>query len=229
MSYERKKETSNIATTKTTTTIPTTTKKVYDKVIAFTFDDGPSIYTLDVLNVLDEYNAKATFFEVGYMIKNRTDTVNEVLNRGYEIGNHTYDHSNLNKLSLEKVQNKIDSNNALFNEITGQNMSLLRPPYGNCKTSIRSVITVPIINWSVDSRDWESRNAEKIIEVVKRDTSDGDIVLFHDLYPETLEAIKVLVPYFYEQGYEIVSVSKLFEIKGIELELGKIYYSAKNN
>ena len=218
----------SLTTTTTTTTMTTTTKVVSpDKVISFTFDDGPSKYTSLIMDVFDQYGAKATFFEVGYMMKNRTDTVKEVLNRGFEIGNHTTDHSNLNKLSADKVKEKVYGNNDTFKEITGTNFPLLRPPYGNCKTAVKELIDVPIIKWSVDSRDWESRNKEKIIALVKSNTKSGDIVLFHDLYESTYEAIKVLVPYYYEQGYTIVSVSELFKINNKELENGHIYYSAK--
>lgn len=198
-----------------------------DKVIAFTFDDGPSKYTIDILNILDAYGAKATFFEVGYMMKNRGEIVKEVLARGHEIGNHTTDHSNLNKLSTAKIKEKVSGNNDIFKSITNQDFPLLRPPYGNCKESIRSLIDVPIIKWSVDSRDWESRNKDKIIELVKKYTKTGDIILFHDLYESTKDAIEVLVPYFYEQGYTIVTVSELFEINEIELEPSHVYYSAK--
>ena len=212
----------------TTTTNTTTTKVVSpDKVISFTFDDGPSKYTSLIMDVFDKYGAKATFFEVGYMMKSRKDTVQEVLSRGFEIGNHTIDHSNLNKLTADKVKEKVYGNNDTFKEITGTNFPLLRPPYGNCKTTVKELIDVPIIKWSVDSRDWESRNKDKIIALVKSNTKSGDIVLFHDLYESTYEAIKVLVPYYYDQGYTIVSVSELFKINNKELENGHIYYSAK--
>ena len=212
----------------TTTTTTTTTKVVSpDKVISFTFDDGPSKYTSLIMDVFDKYGAKATFFEVGYMMKSRKDTVQEVLSRGFEIGNHTTDHSNLNKLTADKVKDKVYGNNDTFKEITGTNFPLLRPPYGNCKTAVKELIDVPIIKWSVDSRDWESRNKDKIIALVKSNTKSGDIVLFHDLYESTYEAIKVLVPYYYDQGYTIVSVSELFKINNKELENGHIYYSAK--
>ena len=212
----------------TTTTTTTTTKVVSpDKVISFTFDDGPSKYTSLIMDVFDKYGAKATFFEVGYMMKSRKDTVQEVLSRGFEIGNHTTDHSNLNKLTADKVKEKVYGNNDTFKEITGTNFPLLRPPYGNCKAAVKELIDVPIIKWSVDSRDWESRNKDKIIALVKSNTKSGDIVLFHDLYESTYEAIKVLVPYYYEQGYTIVSVSELFKINNKELENGHIYYSAK--
>jgi len=229
----------SLTTTKTITTTTTTTTTIEkqkdsippednnNKIIAFTFDDGPSKYTSEIMDVLEEYGAKATFFEVGYMIKTRKDTVKEVYERGFEIGNHTTDHSNLNKLTTAKAKEKIYDNNELFKEITGIDFPLIRPPYGNCKSSVQAVIDVPIIMWSVDSRDWESRNAEKIIAVVKSETKSGDIVLFHDLYPSTLEAIKTLVPYYTDQGYKIVGVSELFQLNGKELENGKKYYNAR--
>lgn len=227
-----------VLTTKSTTTTTTTTtikndiaddtkKDSGDKIIAFTFDDGPSKYTSLIMDVLDKYEAKATFFEVGYMMKNRKEIVLEVLSRGFEIGNHTTDHSNLNKLSAEKIKEKVYGNNDIFKEITGKDFPLLRPPYGNCKNSIKELIDVPIIKWSVDSRDWESRNKDKIVSLVKKETKSGDIVLFHDLYESTYEAIKVLVPYYYEQGYKIVSVSELFATNGKTLENSHIYYHAK--
>ena len=225
-----KKLTTTTTTTTITKAITTTTKVLTDngnKVIAFTFDDGPSKYTSLIMDILDKYGAKATFFEVGYMMRNRKSMVKEVVDRGFEVGNHTTDHSNLNKLSADKVKEKVDDNNALFYEITGQNFPLLRPPYGNCKSSVKELISVPIIKWSVDSRDWESRNRDKIVSLVKSNTKSGDIVLFHDLYESTYEAIKVLVPYYYEKGYKIVSVSELFALNGKNLEGYHIYYSAK--
>ena len=153
--------------------------------------------------------------------------VKEVVERGFEVGNHTTDHSNLNKLKPDKAKSKLTDNNDLFYSITGQTMELIRPPYGLANDKIKAVIDKPIIKWSVDTRDWESRNTEKIVELTKAQTKDGDIILFHDLYKTTLEAVKILVPYFHEQGYNIVTVSELYKQKGITLEPQKVYYKAK--
>lgn len=211
--------------------VESTTEKVtpviYDKVVAFTFDDGPSKYTLEIMDILDKYDSKATFFEVGYMIKNNVDIVKEVINRGFEVGNHTTDHSNLRKLSYDKIKSKINDNNSLFYEITGKNMTYLRPPYGNLNDNVKRIVDVPIIKWSVDSRDWESRNKDKIVSLVKSTVKDGDIVLFHDLYQSTKEAIEVLVPDLISEGYRIVSVSELFNLKNIALEPQKVYNKAR--
>lgn len=197
------------------------------KYIAFTFDDGPSKYTPEIMDILDKYNFKATFFEVGYMMRNNSSIVKEVINRGYEVGNHTVDHSNLNKLNKSNILKKVNSNSELFKSYTGYEMKLVRCPYGNSNKLVRSTIDNPIINWSVDSRDWESRNTEKIYNLVVNNTKEGDIILFHDIYGTTRDAIAKLAEYFYRKGYRVVSVSELFQIYNKDLENHKVYFNAR--
>ncbi|MDD4188447.1 MAG: polysaccharide deacetylase family protein [Bacilli bacterium] len=193
------------------------------KLVAFTFDDGPSKYTLEVLDILDEFNAKATFFVVGYNVKIRNSVVLELYNRGFELGNHTIDHSRLTKFNCEKANEKITQNNELVKNITNEEMILFRPPYGAINETLINCLNYPIILWSVDSRDWESRNTEMIIYEVLSNVEDGSIVLFHDLYPTTVEAIKLILPILYADNYEVVSVSELFNARGIPLENNKLY------
>ncbi len=196
------------------------------KLIAFTFDDGPSNLTLELLDVLDEFNANSTFFLVGYNVKIRNSVVLDMYNRGFELANHTIDHSRLTKFDCSKANDKINQNEELYNNITNSTMPLLRPPYGSINDKLVECILNPIILWSVDSRDWESRNTEKIVATVLSDIKEGDIVLFHDLYPTTIEAIKVLLPILYADGYKVVSVSELFAANNIQLENHKIYRKA---
>lgn len=205
----------------------TTTAPIYSKVVAFTFDDGPSKYTEEILAILDEYKAKATFFEVGYMINSHNSVTIDAYNRGFEIGNHTYDHSNLTKFNADTMLEKINSNNNLYHSITNDNMVLVRPPYGYVNSLVKSTIAAPLITWSVDSRDWESRNTDKIVTLVESTIQNGDIILFHDLYPTTVEAIKILVPYLSENDYKIVSVSELFKYNNKTLENGHVYRNAR--
>ena len=193
------------------------------KLVAFTFDDGPSSYTLELMDILEEYNANATFFLVGYNIKVRNTVVLDMYSRGFEIGNHTTDHSKLTKFDCSKAQTKINGNDELFHNITNDNMKMLRPPYGAYNDAIKSCAGVPIIMWSVDSRDWESRNTEKIVDVVLSSIKEGDIVLFHDLYATTIEAVKILLPVLYADGYQVVNVSQLYASKNIILENGSVY------
>lgn len=197
------------------------------KLVAFTFDDGPSKYTLDIANILEEYNASATFFEVGYNIKAHPEITKELSERGFEIANHTTDHSKLTKLTEVKYLSKINDNNALFKELTGKDMPYLRPPYGSYNDKIKASAGVPIVTWSLDTRDWESRNKDKVIEMVINNIKEGDIILFHDLYESTRDAVKELMPLLKEQGYQAVSVGELFKSKGITLEAGTSYRYAR--
>lgn len=197
------------------------------KLVAFTFDDGPSKYTLDIANILEEYNASATFFEVGYNIKAHPEITKELSERGFEIANHTTDHSKLTKLTEAKYLSKINDNNAIFKELTGKDMPYLRPPYGSYNDKIKASAGVPIVTWSLDTRDWESRNKDKVIEMVINNIKEGDIILFHDLYESTRDAVKELMPLLKEQGYQAVSVGELFKSKGITLEAGTSYRYAR--
>lgn len=197
------------------------------KLVAFTFDDGPNKYTLDIANILEEYNASATFFEVGYNIKAHPEITKELSERGFEIANHTTDHSKLTKLTEVKYLSKINDNNALFKELTGKDMPYLRPPYGSYNDKIKASAGVPIVTWSLDTRDWESRNKDKVIEMVINNIKEGDIILFHDLYESTRDAVKELMPLLKEQGYQAVSVGELFKSKGITLEAGTSYRYAR--
>lgn len=195
------------------------------KLLAFTFDDGPSIYTIPIANELRKYNANATFFLVGYNIKSKNDVVLELFNRGHELGNHTLDHTRLTKFNCEKLDIYLNENEVLVENIINEKIKLLRPPYGLVNDKIINCINYPLILWNIDSRDWESRNVNSIMEVVLKNPQDGDIVLFHDLYETTYESIKKLLPILYNNGFQVVSVSELMEAKGIELQNGERYRS----
>ncbi len=196
------------------------------KLVAFTFDDGPTSYTLELLDTLDQFNANATFFLVGYNVKIRNSIVLEIYNRGFELGNHTTDHSRLTRFNCEKANEKINQNQELVKNITNDTMKLFRPPYGAINDKLQECIDYPIILWSVDSRDWETRNTESIVTEVLANIKENDIVLFHDLYQTTIDAVKILLPILYADDYKVVSVSELFEAKSIDLENNQIYRKA---
>lgn len=199
----------------------------YDKVIAFTFDDGPSQYTTSLVDALIANDSKATFFELGNRMKYNQDIVREIYNKGMEVASHTYAHKNLNKLSESEIDSEVNSTNIIFNEITGGNIGYLRPPYGNANEKVRSRVNMPIITWSVDTEDWLSRDSETIYNHILEHVKDGDIVLMHDIYPETIEAVKKVLPVLIERGYKVTTVSELAKEKGVTLENGHIYRSFK--
>ncbi len=197
------------------------------KTIAFTFDDGPSTYDLEIIDTLVASHSKATFFVVGNRINNYTSSIQKMLDNGMEVGNHTYDHKSMTKLSTEAMREEIVKTNETFKALTGQELKLFRPSYGSINKTVLLTIGMPSILWSIDTLDWQSRDVDKICEAILKDVSDGDIVLMHSLYKTTSEAVKKVIPELYKRGYQIVTVSELMELKGITLSAGSSYRNAK--
>ncbi|MBR4781171.1 MAG: polysaccharide deacetylase family protein [Lachnospiraceae bacterium] len=198
-------------------------------IVALTFDDGPSANTASILDTLNEYGAHATFFMVGENVTAHPDRVKMVYDAGCEVGNHTVNHKNLNNLTKKEIKKEIEDNQADINAALGVTIScLVRPPYGNVNDNVREACKHPMINWSVDTLDWKSRNADSVFEEVKKSTKDGSIILMHDLYGSTAEAVKKVVPWLVEQGYQICSVSEMFAARGVTLENGHVYNSVMN-
>lgn len=206
--------------------IDTSTDRKYK--IAFTFDDGPGSYTKELVDTLKINGSTATFFMLGNRMKYNQDTVLYVVNNGMEIGSHSYSHKNLDKISDDEMQEEINSTTIIFNEITGKNIELFRPPYGNVSSSTKEKIPFAIVKWNIDTEDWLFRNAEHTYEHIISHACDGCIVLMHDIYKETLEAVKMSIPALQEMGYDVVSVSKLAKSKNITMLPGNIYRSFNN-
>lgn len=178
------------------------------KFIAFTFDDGPSKYTSELIDTLELNNSSATFFMLGNRKKYNTDIVKKVYNSNSEIGTHTYSHKRLTSLSNDEIYNEINSSEIIFNDITGDHLKYLRPPYGSYNDHIKG-LGYNIILWNIDPKDWLTRDSKKIYNSVLNNACDGCIVLMHDIYPETIEAVKMLIPTLNEMNYEVVSISNL--------------------
>ena len=190
--------------------------------LCLTFDDGPNTsQTLKVLDILDKYKIKATFFMVGENIEYQKDIVKKVSNKGHEIGNHFYSHENINKVSKEEIRSSIVKTNELIYNITGKMPKVIRPPYGFVNDDVKRIcgeLDMSIILWTADkdSRDWELTPASQIIENVTKKVTNGDIFLFHDgskKFTNTLEAIDVIIPKLQDKGYTWVSVSTLINEK----------------
>ena len=208
------------------------TKSVYEeeqnkKLVAITFDDGPSEYSLEILDCLIENDSKATFFELSSRIKNNKEITKKLYLSGMEIGNHTYSHKYLTRLNTNEVLEEINSTSILFNEITGDNIKLLRAPYGSVNSSVRNLSPFPIISWNIDTKDWLYKDPDKSIPIILEHVSDGDIILMHDVHEPTIELVKRIVPDLKGRGYELVTVSELAKIKNIELENGVVYRKIK--
>lgn len=191
-----------------------------DKLVAFTFDDGPSYNTIKIVNTLVKYDSKATFFLVGNQIEKYAKTMDVLVKNGMDIGNHTYSHKELTKLRDKEILKEIDLTNEVIYNKTGIKPMFLRPSYGAMNKRIKKLSTMPIIVWNIDTLDWKYHNSNKIKDKILKYVSDGDIILMHDTYVATLNAVEMVIPELKKQGYKIVSVSELFKYKGVKPKLG---------
>jgi peptidoglycan/xylan/chitin deacetylase (PgdA/CDA1 family) len=196
------------------------------KMIALTYDDGPSKYTDEVLDVMEKYGTVCTFFIVGNRVSSYPDAVKREAELGCELANHTYDHEYLDKLdSNSKVTDQIEKCNDVIENLTGIRPTLLRTPGGRRNETIDSIMGMPNILWSVDTLDWKTRDTDATIKAVKEGAKDGAIILMHDLHESTCDAAETIVKWLLDEGYQLVTVNELADCRGVTLENGTRYYS----
>ncbi len=194
------------------------------KTVALSFDDGPSkTYNSKILEVLADNKAHASFFMVGTMMNACNQCVINTYKSGNEIGSHTYEHMNIKKNSIEKVSESLNKVDTIYNRLTGDHIKLLRPPYGAYNSTNLENIDKAFILWNLDTEDWRYRNVEHIVEYIKNNVKDGSIILMHELYESSYESLKIILPWLYANGYQIVSVSELASLKGRTLENHNAY------
>lgn len=194
------------------------------KKVALTFDDGPSIHTGRLLDLFAKYGGKGTFFVVGNLVDRYPDTVRRVVNEGHEIASHGWDHRQLTNLDSQAITDQIMMTRAKIYDITGVDTLIMRPPYGSCDNSVKAVgreLGVAFVNWSVDTLDWKTKNADSIYNEIVKSTNNGSIILCHDLYKTTVDAMERVIPKLIEDGYELVTVSELLNDC---VEPGELYY-----
>ena len=197
-----------------------------DKIVALSFDDGPTKNKTDrVVEILQNNKANATFFMVGNKITySNKPTILNVLNNGNEIGSHSYSHKMFTRMKDEEIIEELTNTNNNFKTITGQDLTLVRPPYGSSSKRVRSAVSNPFILWSLDTLDWHSKNAEKIYNEVIDNIKDGDIILMHDSYDSTVAALEEVLPKLYTMGYKVTTVSNLAKAKNTPIEDGHTYH-----
>ena len=197
------------------------------KMVALTFDDGPyRPVTNQILDVLQKYNSRATFFVVGSRVSTYSDCIRRAVSLGCEIGNHTYNHTTLTTASDSQIMKEISDSNDALKKYTGCKASIVRAPGGSVNSRVLSLVPYPFISWSVDTMDWSHRSVSRTVQNIKNNVRDGSIVLMHDLYYSTGDATEIIVPWLIDQGYQIVTVSEMMKYKGTGLTNGKVYYQA---
>jgi len=184
-------------------------------VIALTFDDGPKNGTTNkILDVLEKYDARATFFVVGEMVEKAPELVKREYDIGCQVGNHSYSHPILTKLGLDGAKAEINKTSDLVFKATGEYTRIGRPPYGALNHEIKAASGFEWFNWSIDTLDWKSRNTDSIYKKVMESVGDGDVILMHDLYTTTVQAVEKIVPELTQKGFQLVTMQELIDIKG---------------
>lgn len=194
--------------------------------VAITFDDGPAgNNTAKILDALKENGGHATFFVVGYNLSDNEDVMKRAVAEGSEIGSHTMSHSVLTSLDDAALDEEIGGMKQKIRDITGQETVVIRPPYGAVDDRVLSHIEDPVILWSLDTNDWETRNVEMTIQSVQQNVFDGAIILMHDIHAETVDAALQIIPWLKEQGYQMVTISELGYYRRGGLRMGVRYGS----
>ena len=179
------------------------------KMIALTFDDGPSKYTDKIIDLLNKYDASGTFFVLGNKVEMYKDTIVKAIEQGSEIGNHSYNHKWLIKLNKTEFIDQINRTQSILKNTVNYTPTLLRPTYGSVNDEIKNNTTLDIVLWNIDTLDWKLKNYKNIANRVIGKVEDGDIVLMHDIHERTLKALEIILPKLKAEGYQLVTVSEL--------------------
>lgn len=194
--------------------------------IALTFDDGPSDATGRVLDALERATAKATFFIRGNMISGHERELERMAANGFQIGNHTWDHDKLNEASADELRRSVSRTNDAIYSACGVTPTVVRPPGGVCDDESLAVLGsmgLAAIFWNVDPRDWETQDAQSTVDHVLDRAKDGRVVIMHDIYEPTADAVEAIVPALVSRGFDLVTVDELAKDRG-GLQLGTRFY-----
>ena len=197
--------------------------------VALTFDDGPTEFTPQVLDLLERYGARGTFFVIGKNLNEQTKPIlQRMADMGCDIGMHDLTHADLTKISYAGNVKRIHQMRDLISDQIdgGYEAHLLRPPFGSLNKTVRRALRsadAASIRWSVDTLDWSNKNPRTILKIVKAEAKDGAILLFHDRLPTTVTALEEVIPWLQEQGYDLVTVTELIESSGQGIRYGEDY------
>ena len=192
--------------------VPAPAPTTGNKVIALTFDDGPGPYTAHLLDILDQYGAKATFFLIGSKVSSQANVVRSIHARGHQLGNHSWSHPELPKLPVNQIAGEIDRTNDAIKQATGVTPAILRPPYGAVNGVVLEQLRLrgmSSILWSVDTRDWADRNSDIVCSRAVAGARPGAIILMHDIHQTSVNAVPCILSALKQQGYSFVTVQGL--------------------
>jgi peptidoglycan-N-acetylglucosamine deacetylase len=191
------------------------------KCLALTFDDGPGPYTARLLAIMKRYSARATFFVVGRNAAAKPHLLRQMAAEHHEIGNHTYNHPNLTKLSFTGIQGEMRRTQEVVHHATGRRPTIMRPPYGSINSRVNQAVGLPEIMWSGDTHDWRHRNSGRVRRSVLKLAKRNAVILVHDIRHSTVAAMPATLNGLIRRGYTMVTVSELYG--GKRLRPGHVY------
>jgi peptidoglycan/xylan/chitin deacetylase (PgdA/CDA1 family) len=196
------------------------------KYISLTFDDGPNPETTPkLLDILKEKGVKATFFMLGQNVAKNQDLVKRIKAEGHEVASHSYSHPQLTNCDPEQVKEEVYATDKAIYQAIGEIPTDFRPPYGAVNKEVATIIGKPVIQWSVDSQDWKSKNTDAIIKRIDDTAYNDTIILMHDIHPETVAAVPTVIDHLREQGYTILPSKQLLGNKARPLHM---YYGSQD-
>lgn len=179
------------------------------KQIAITFDDGPSLYTEELLDGLMKRNVKASFFLIGKKVEEFPDIVKREKEEGHLIGNHTYNHVDISKVSEEVAKEELGKTDQALKKILGEGTIYVRPPFGIRQKKLEEELDLIPVMWSIDPLDWTTENVTEIVNKVVTEADENDIILMHDCYKSSVEAALRIIDILQKEDFEFVTVEEL--------------------
>ena len=183
--------------------------------MALTFDDGPVPMTMKLVDMLETSHTKATFFFIGSEIESRPTMAKHIYSLGHEIGNHTYSHPHLPELSLEEIISEMNRTDQIIEDVLEVKPSIMRPPYGEIHDENLKAFSHQVIQWSLDTVDWHHHDHITILSILNQ-SIDGDIILMHDRYEHTHQAVESFIQHQLSCGVQFVSVSQLIKSRHLK-------------
>lgn len=186
-----------------------------EKLVAITFDDGPTQFTAEVLDLLKKYNFKATFFCIGNHLKTQTEIVQKIKKEGHTIGNHSLTHREIGLQKPEIILSELQQTDRIIEEITGQKIEFYRPPFGVTNPNIRKALKQShhtVIGWNIRSLDTSIKDKNRILKRIKKRLKPGSIILLHDTSEKSVHVLEQLLTYLSQNNYRSISIEEMVNL-----------------
>lgn len=199
-----------------------------EKLVTLSFDDGPSIFTKELLNILNKNNSNATFFILGSNIRGNENIIKEIYDNGNEIGIHGYSHRPFTDMSIEDIDVEIATTYNMLESVGVKPSNIVRPPFGKLNETIKEQVRSPFVLWNINPDDIRCSNKETLKNRIMSEIAPGSIIKLHDTSKMTLEALDELLPILIKQGYKFTTIEEMNKRYSNILVPGRVYAKIKD-